>query len=69
MNSKDNFISQEMQEIALINSRMQIDLINRQRQEAKAKLASLLQEGLDSESVRVTPTYWQDLRLSVLGTE
>ncbi len=40
---------------------------DRQKKEAQAKLASLLQEGLESESEPVTSAYWQDLRLSVLG--
>ncbi len=41
---------------------------DRQRKEAQAKLASLLQEGLDSEAELVTPEYWQDLRRSILGS-
>jgi antitoxin ParD1/3/4 len=42
---------------------------DRQRMEVQAKLASFLQEGLSSETKLVTSDYWQDLRLSVLGTE
>jgi antitoxin ParD1/3/4 len=42
---------------------------DRQKKEAQAKLASLLQEGLNSDSEVVTPDYWQNLRLSILGTE
>lgn len=40
---------------------------DRKRRETQEKLASLLQEGLDSEAELVTSAYWQDLRLSVLG--
>jgi len=40
---------------------------DREKKEAQAKLASLLQEGLESEAEPVTSAYWQDLRLSVLG--
>ncbi|OYQ63698.1 hypothetical protein B9G53_15615 [Pseudanabaena sp. SR411] len=40
---------------------------DRKRREAQEKLASLLQEGLDSEAELATSAYWQDLRLSVLG--
>lgn len=40
---------------------------DRQYKEAQAKLASLLQEGLDSEAELVTLEYWQDLRRSILG--
>jgi len=40
-----------------------------QRKEAQAKLANLLQEGLNSDPEIVTPDYWQNLRLSVLGSE
>ena len=39
-----------------------------QRKEAQAKLANLLQEGLNSDPEIVTPDYWQNLRLSVLGS-
>lgn len=39
---------------------------DRQRKQAQEKLESLLQEGLDSDSELVTPTYWQNLRASVL---
>ncbi|TYQ24810.1 type II toxin-antitoxin system ParD family antitoxin [Pseudanabaena sp. UWO311] len=48
-----------------------LSLLNqdRQRKEAQTKLVSLLQEGLNSEPELVTSAYWQDLRLSVLGTE
>jgi antitoxin ParD1/3/4 len=42
---------------------------DRLRKQAKAKLVSLLQEGLDSNTERVTSSYWQDLRLSVLESE
>ena len=42
---------------------------DRQRREAQTKLVSLLQDGLNSEAELVTSAYWQDLRLSVLGTE
>ncbi|MBD2175675.1 type II toxin-antitoxin system ParD family antitoxin [Pseudanabaena sp. FACHB-1998] len=42
---------------------------DRQKKEAQARLTSLLQEGLNSSSEAVTPEYWQNLRLSVLGTE
>jgi antitoxin ParD1/3/4 len=42
---------------------------DRQKKEAQAKLSSLLQEGLSSESEPVTTAYWQNLRQSVLGTE
>jgi len=41
---------------------------DRRRKEAQAKLASLLQEGLESETELVTPEYWQDLRRSILGS-
>ena len=40
---------------------------DQRRKDAQAKLASLLQEGLDSEAEPVTPEYWQDLRGSILG--
>jgi len=39
---------------------------DRRRKEAEARLVSLLQEGLESETEVVTPEYWQDLRRSVL---
>jgi antitoxin ParD1/3/4 len=42
---------------------------DRQKKEAQAKLANLLQEGLNSNPEIVTPDYWQNLRLSVLGSE
>lgn len=42
---------------------------DRKKKEAQAKLEELLQEGLNSEAETVTPDYWQNLRLSVLGTE
>lgn len=40
---------------------------DRLRKQAQAKLASLLQEGLDSEVEPVTHAYWNDLRRSLLG--
>ncbi len=40
---------------------------DRLRKQAQAKLASLLQEGLDSEAEPVTHAYWNDLRRSLLG--
>jgi antitoxin ParD1/3/4 len=48
-----------------------MDLVqkDRQRKQAQAKLESLLQEGLDSDSETVTAAYWQNLRASVLGTD
>ena len=42
---------------------------DRQKKEAQAKLANLLQEGLNTDPEIVTPDYWQNLRLSVLGSE
>jgi antitoxin ParD1/3/4 len=42
---------------------------DRQRKQAQEKLEHLLQEGLDSESEPVTPTYWQNLRASVLHVD
>lgn len=42
---------------------------DRQKKEAQAKLSSLLQEGLNSDSESVTTAYWQNLRQSVLGIE
>ena len=42
---------------------------DRQRKQAQAKLESLLQEGLDSDSETVTATYWQNLRASVLDAD
>jgi antitoxin ParD1/3/4 len=46
-----------------------LDLVrqDRQRKLAQEKLVGLLNEGLASESVPVTPEYWQELRASVLG--
>jgi putative addiction module CopG family antidote len=46
-----------------------LDLVqqDRKRKQAQEKLENLLQEGLDSGTESVTSTYWQDLRLSVLG--
>jgi antitoxin ParD1/3/4 len=48
-----------------------LDLVqqDRQRKQAQEKLECLLQEGLDSDSEPVTPTYWQNLRASVLGAD
>ena len=48
-----------------------LDLVqqDRQRKQAKEKLERLLQEALDSDSEPVTPTYWQNLRASVLGAD
>ena len=40
---------------------------DQRRKDAQAKLASLLQEGLESEAEPVTPEYWQDLRRSIFG--
>jgi antitoxin ParD1/3/4 len=40
---------------------------DQRRKDAQAKLASLLQEGLDSEAEPVTPEYWRDLRGSIFG--
>ncbi len=40
-----------------------------QRKKAQVKLQRLLQEGLDSETEPVTSAYWQNLRISVLGTQ
>ncbi|GAB4205842.1 MAG: hypothetical protein Fur006_62340 [Coleofasciculaceae cyanobacterium] len=42
---------------------------DRQRKQAQEKLERLLQEGLDSDSEPVTPTYWQNLWASVLGAD
>ncbi|MBD2150239.1 type II toxin-antitoxin system ParD family antitoxin [Pseudanabaena sp. FACHB-1277] len=42
---------------------------DRQKKEAQAKLANLLQEGLNSDPKIVTPDYWQNLRLSFLGSD
>ena len=39
---------------------------DQQKKEAQAKLANLLQEGLNSDFEIVTPDYWQNIRLSVL---
>ena len=46
-----------------------LDLVqqDRKRKQAQEKLENLLQEGLDSGTESVTPTYWQDLRALVLG--
>ncbi|NJL90904.1 MAG: type II toxin-antitoxin system ParD family antitoxin [Coleofasciculaceae cyanobacterium SM2_1_6] len=41
---------------------------DQRRKEAQAKLAGLLQEGLESETELVTPEYWQDLRRLILGS-
>ena len=48
-----------------------LDLVqqDRQRKQAQAKLERLLQEGLDSDGEPVTPAYWQNLRVSVLGVD
>ena len=40
---------------------------DRQKKEAQAKLANLLQEGLNSDAEIVAPDYWQNLRLSILN--
>ncbi len=40
---------------------------DRQKKEAQAKLANLLQEGLNSDSEIVTRDHWKNLRLSVLN--
>lgn len=37
---------------------------DRQRKEAREKLKTLLQEGLDSAGETVTSDYWQNLRIS-----
>jgi antitoxin ParD1/3/4 len=42
---------------------------DRQKKEAQAKLVNLLQDGLTSDPETVTPDYWQNLHLSVLGTD
>jgi antitoxin ParD1/3/4 len=39
---------------------------DRQKNDAQAKLASLLQDGMNSIAEPVTSEYWRDLRLSVL---
>jgi antitoxin ParD1/3/4 len=40
---------------------------DRQKKDARARLTSLLKEGMDSKAEPLTSAYWQDLRLSVLG--
>ena len=42
---------------------------DRQRKQAQERLERLLQEALDSDSEPVNPTYWQNLRASVLGAD
>jgi antitoxin ParD1/3/4 len=43
-----------------------IDLVHQdQQRKAQAKLETLLQEGIDSDSQAVTSEYWQNLRRSV----
>jgi antitoxin ParD1/3/4 len=38
---------------------------DRQRQDDRAKIKSLLQEGIDSDSESITPEYWTNLRASI----
>ncbi|WP_373539861.1 type II toxin-antitoxin system ParD family antitoxin [Chamaesiphon sp.] len=42
---------------------------DRQRQDDRAKIKDLLQEGLDSDSESITPEYWTNLRASIFDGE
>jgi antitoxin ParD1/3/4 len=42
---------------------------DRQRQDDRSKIKSLLQEGIDSDSESITPEYWINLRASIFDEQ